>query len=174
MRPRLLPFEIAWTDAAFDAIFPEPPRSALAHGVLQMHPGAYFQEVLRTVPFEQSVGLRFALWLIALAPVFTIRKVSTIATLDADDRQRVLDALLASPVYVVRQLVMSMKAIAALLYSQSKVIRAQMATPVRGREALVALRRKGAGATSATSATGEIISETRVERGSTGHENAAE
>lgn len=172
MRPRLLSFELAWTDAAFDAIFPEPPRSALAHGVLRMHPGAYFEEVLRTVPFEQSLGLRFALWMIALAPLFTIRRAVTIASLGVDDRQRVLDALLASRSYVVRQLTMSMKAISALLYSQSKTIRAQMATPVRGRDALVALRKKGGESERAEA--DEIISETRVKRGSTGHENAAE
>ncbi len=43
-----------------------------------------------------------------------------------------LERLITSPVYVVRQLAMSFKAIATLLYVQSAAIRAAMTVPVGG------------------------------------------
>ena len=100
MRPRLLSFELAWADAAFDAIFPS--GSALAHGIAPMKPAAFFDEVVASVPIEPSLGLRLTLWIIALAPLFTIRRLATIASLDPESRQRVLDRLLKSRVYAVR------------------------------------------------------------------------
>ncbi len=105
--PALASFELAWTDAAFDTIYPEPPRGLLPHGVASMHPARFFQGVLASVPLEQSLGLRATLWMIALAPLFTIRKLGTIASIDADDRVRVLERLLTSRNYFVRQLTMS-------------------------------------------------------------------
>jgi hypothetical protein len=129
--PRLATFELAWTDAAFDAIYPEPPESVLPHGVASMHPARFFDDVLASVPFEQSLGLRFTLWMIALAPLFTIRKLGTIASISADDRTRVLERLVTSPIYVVRQLAMSFKAMATLLYAKSDAVRAAMTTPLR-------------------------------------------
>lgn len=128
--PALASFELAWTDAAFDAIYPEPPRSALPHGVASMYPARFFQGVLASIPLEQSVGLRVTLWMIALAPLFTIRKLGTIASIDPDDRVRVLERLLTSPYYFVRQLTMSFKAIATLLYAKSEAVHTAMTTPV--------------------------------------------
>jgi hypothetical protein len=136
--PRLATFELAWTDAAFDAIYPEPPRSVLPHGVASMHPARFFDSVLASVPFEQSLGLRFTLWMIALAPLFTIRKLGTIASISAYDRTRVLERLVTSPIYVVRQLAMSFKAVATLLYAKSDAVRAAMSTPLRRPARLVA------------------------------------
>lgn len=129
MKPRLFDFERAWTDAAFDAIHPD--GTALGHGVRCMDPASYLEGVLRDVPFEQSVGIRVALWMVALAPLFTVRKLGTIASIDPASRAAVLMGLLASPIYAVRQLTLSMKAIAALLYSQSASVRAAMTKPRR-------------------------------------------
>ena len=137
MRPRLCSFELAWTDAAFDAIYPErgtrssAPQSHLPHGIASMHPTRFFDGVLASIPFEQSLGLRFTLWMIALAPLFTIRRLGTIASITPGDRTRVLERLVTSRTYVVRQLAMSFKALATLLYVQSDAVRAAMSTPLR-------------------------------------------
>jgi hypothetical protein len=128
LRPRLCSFELTWTDAAFDAIYPAP--SALPHGVAIMHPARFFDSVLASVPLEQSLGLRATLWMIALAPLFTIRRLGTIASISAADRGRVLERLVTSPNYFVRQLAMSFKAIVTLLYAKSEAVRAAMSTPV--------------------------------------------
>lgn len=134
MRPRLFSlasFELAWTDAAFDAFYPAPPRSLLPHGIRSMHPARFFDGVLASIPLEQSVGLRLTLWMVALAPLFTIRKLGTIASIGLEDRHRVLERLMTSPIYVVRQLAMSFKAMATLLYAQSDAVRAAMSTPLQ-------------------------------------------
>jgi hypothetical protein len=127
--PRLASFELAWTDAAFDAIYPEPPRSLLPHGVASMHPARFFDDVLAQIPLEQSLGLRATLWMVALAPLFTIRRLGTIASVDPDDRTRVLTRLVTSPNYFVRQLAMSFKAMATLLYAKSEAVRTAMTVP---------------------------------------------
>lgn len=133
--PHLFGFELAWADAAFDAIFPSPPASpeppsrALVHGIAQMKPGAFLDATLSAAPLEASLGLRVTLWMIALAPLFVLRRFATIASLDASERERLLERLLASRIYAVRQLVAGFKAMGSLLYAQSKEIRRQMSTP---------------------------------------------
>ena len=127
--PRLASFELAWTDAAFDAIYPEPPRSPLPHGVASMHSARFFDDVLATIPLEQALGLRVTLWMVALAPLFMIRRLGTIASIDPDDRVLVLTRLLASSNYFVRQLTMSFKAMATLLYAKSEAVRTAMTVP---------------------------------------------
>lgn len=131
-RPRLLSFELAWAGAAFDAIFPEPPRGVLPHGIKRMDPARFFDELVAEIPLEQSLGLRLTLWLVALAPLFTIRRLGTIASIEEPERVRVLERLLASPIYAVRQLVLGFKAMGALLYARSGTVRAAMNAPVRG------------------------------------------
>ncbi|AKV03052.1 hypothetical protein AKJ09_09715 [Labilithrix luteola] len=146
MRPRLRSFELAWTDAAFDAIFPEPsaltvpsaPR--LPHGIVKLHPARFFDDLLVDVPLEQSLGLRLAVWMVAFAPIFTFRRLGTIASLPTSERVRLLERLVASPFYVIRQLVISLKSIGTLLYARSPSVRARMVSPHRGPGKLVELR----------------------------------
>ena len=129
MRPRLFDFELAWADAAFDAFFPD--GSALVHGIKQLKPGAFLDDMLadRELWLETSLGLRVTLWMIALAPLFVLRRFATIASLDAEERETLLDRLLTSRIYAVRQLVAGFKAMGSLCYSQSTAIRKQMTTP---------------------------------------------
>src|SRR6188508_321933 len=92
--PRLSAFEIHWADAAFDAFFPAPPGSALVHGIKELEPGAFLDDMLGDIWLETSLGLRVTLWIIALAPLFVLRRFATIASpsLAIEDRQRVLEA----------------------------------------------------------------------------------
>lgn len=135
MRPHLTSFERAWTDAAWGAIFPAPPdghdRPHLAHGIEEMRPGQYLDGVLQIIPFEQMFGLRLTLWVIAFAPLFALKKLATIASLDHADRVRLLEILYTSKSYLVRQMATGFKAVATLLIAQSPVIRKQMHTPLR-------------------------------------------
>lgn len=148
--PHLSGFELAWADAAFDAIFPAPPSSlepgslALVHGIGEMKPGVFLDELISDAPLEAALGLRVTLWMIALAPLFVLRRFATIASLEPSDREKVLDRLLASRIYAVRQLVAGFKAMGSLLYSQSPAIRKQMnapaATPLLGEGSLVRIK----------------------------------
>jgi hypothetical protein len=127
--PRLFGFELAWAEAAFDTFFPAPPDSALVHGIKQMAPGAFLDDMLADIWLETSLGLRATLWIIALSPLFVLRRFATISSLEPKDRVRVLEGLLASPIYAVRQLVAGFKAMGSLRYAQSADIRKQMNTP---------------------------------------------
>ncbi len=135
---KLFGFELAWATAAFDAIFPE--RTALPHGIARMQPGRFLADVVASSPFEQSIGLRLTLWMIALAPLWLLRRPKTIADIRPEERQRVLELLISSPVYAVRQLVVAFKALGSMLYSQSPAARASMTAPRERTERLVTLR----------------------------------
>ena len=124
---RLFDFELAWARAAFDAVFPE--SAAMPYGIARLEPERDFGDMVATCPLEQAIGLRLSLWMLALAPLVLLRRARTIVGLAPADRQRVLALLLASSVYAVRQLTMAFKAMAALLYARSPVIRAAMLEP---------------------------------------------
>lgn len=129
---RLFGFELAWATATFSAVLPE--RTALPHGIAKMEPERFLAETISGAPFVQSVGLRAALWMVALAPLWLLRRPATILGLGAAERQVVLERLLASPVYAVRQLALTFKALASMIYAQSAEARAAMTTSlVRGK-----------------------------------------
>ncbi len=135
---KLFGFELAWAKAAFDAVFPE--RTALPHGIARMNPGRFLADVVASSPIEQSIGLRLTLWIVALAPLWLLRRPKTIADIGPEERQRVLELLLASPIYAVRQLVVAFKALGSMLYSQSPEARAWMTTSRGRRDRLVRLQ----------------------------------
>lgn len=139
MRPHLLEFELAWCSATFETFHPE--GTALGHGIGKMQPARFFDDALARIPLEQSVGMRFALWMIALAPLFVLGRFATITSLRENDRARLLEKLLASPIYAVRQLVLAIKAIGIMLYAQSPEIRSAM---YARRGEVVRLRLRGA------------------------------
>jgi hypothetical protein len=85
------------------------------------------------VPYRSALGLRLAIWLVAHAPIFVVHRFRTIAGLDPKAREVVLAALLASSIYPVRQLVMLLKAIGALLYGKAASVRSVM-IPIRAPE----------------------------------------
>lgn len=130
---RLFEFEIAWATAALEATFPE--RTQLPHGIARMNPGRFFADTIAASPLEPSIGLRLALWLVALAPFYFRWRPRTISAIPLSERQRVLERLLASPVYAVRELALALKAVGALLYAQSPAIRRAMTTPSSRRRA---------------------------------------
>jgi len=112
----LTPVERRWAHATLDTLFPGPERGALPLGIEGMNVDAFLDETLERVPFEAALGLRAAFWVIALAPLFVLGKLATIASLHPADRLRVVSAISASPVYVLRSLVMMVKAMGALFY----------------------------------------------------------
>jgi hypothetical protein len=108
--------ERRWAHATLDTLFPGPDRGALPLGIEEMDVDGFLDETFRRVPFEAALGLRAAFWVIALAPLFVLGKFATIASLHPTDRLRVVSRIGASPVYVLRSLVMMVKAIGALFY----------------------------------------------------------
>jgi hypothetical protein len=139
---KLTQFENRWAEAALGAIFPGSRDEGLAD-ILAMDVPGFLSRVMRTVPFQAALGLRVAIWLVALAPLFVLGRFATIARLALPERESVVARLVASQRYAVRSLVMILKTMGALLYAGDDGVRARMQRPTP-QLALVPLRAKRA------------------------------
>src|SRR5450432_1465482 len=138
---KLWGFENVWAKAALGAMFPGSHENGLT-GIGAMDVSGYLDEVMRMHPYRAAVGLRVAIWLVAIAPIVVLGRVTTIEGLPQGDRVRLLEKLLASSTYSVRLLVMLLKAFGALLYAGDAGVRARL-RPVKPRTQLVSLRLRG-------------------------------
>jgi hypothetical protein len=142
MTRQLAKFEVRWAEAALGAIFPGESEEGLA-GISGMDVRGFLGDVLRRLPLKAAVGLRLAIWLVALAPLFVLGRLATIARLGVADRERVVGVLVASRSYGVRSLVLILKTMGALLYAGDEAVRTRMLRVDRRPESsgkLVALR----------------------------------
>lgn len=141
MKP-LTSFERRWLRAILDTIFPSSDRGALPLGAADLDIDGFFDELFAQAPFESSLGLRVAIWILALAPLFVIAKPRSFAGLSVEDRERVYSKLAASRIYVVRSLVIALKAIGSLLYCGDPTVRGRILAPVPERARLAQIRPK--------------------------------
>jgi hypothetical protein len=138
----LTKLETRWAEAAMGAIFPGSRDAGLAD-IRAMDLRGFLSQVMTIVPFQAALGLRLAVWIVALAPLFVLGRFATIVGLDQAGREVVIEKLLASRSYAVRSLVMILKTIGALLYAGDDAVRARMNAPASKNE-LVSLRVKRA------------------------------
>ncbi|WP_394849102.1 hypothetical protein LZC95_16840 [Pendulispora brunnea] len=114
--------EMRWAYAAFGAIFPSGASQRIPLGICDLDLETYLTQIRSRVPYRSALGLRVAIWVIALAPMFVLCRACTIMSLDSASRETLLRKMLASPVYVVRQLVMLLKAVGAVLYAGTPAV----------------------------------------------------
>jgi hypothetical protein len=104
----------------------------------------FMVDLMRALPFKARLGLRAAIWLIALAPLVVLRRFATITSLPAADGERVVATLGTSRLYAVRSLVILLKTFGCLLYAGDDAIRSRLrpapmsTVPLRIRRAHVA------------------------------------
>jgi hypothetical protein len=139
-------FERRWAVAAMVAIFPGSRDAGLAD-MRAMDVDGFLRELMQVLPFRAGVGVRIAVWLVALAPLFVLGRFATIARLAQADRERVIAALVASKMYVVRSLVLVLKTLGGLLYAADERVRSYM-VPSRSGILALRLRRSGSSARS--------------------------
>ena len=125
---KLSTLEIQFAEASMGAIFPGSQAQGLAD-IRGMDVRGFLAQVMQCVPFQAALGLRAAIWLVALAPLFVVRRFATIRGLDQTDRERLVGRLVASPSYVIRSLVIILKTMGALLYAGDDGVRARMMPP---------------------------------------------
>jgi hypothetical protein len=121
-------WENRWAEAAIGAIFPGSREDGFADVRAMDIPG-FLQRVVRSLPFKAALGLRLAIWLVALAPLLLLRRFVTIAGLGPEEREAVVARLVASPTYAIRSLVLILKTMGALLYAGDDGVRARMQKP---------------------------------------------
>ena len=128
---KLTRFENRWAQATLASMFPGSREEGFAD-IQGMDVRGFLTGVMRTLPFRAALGLRVAVWMVALAPLVVLRRAVTIAGLEDADRERVIVTLSASGSYGVRSLVMLLKTFGALLYAGDDRIRARL-RPVASR-----------------------------------------
>lgn len=133
----LTKLERSWARAALGTMFPSGAHPGVP-GADVIDGGESLDEVCRTVPARVALGLRAAVWILALAPLVVLFRLRTLAGLEPASRERVVLALLSSRVYVVRQLTLLLKAFGALIFVAAPGVR----EAIVGRESLVRLGRK--------------------------------
>ena len=138
---KLTTFESRWAEAAMGAIFPGSSDDGLK-GIGAMDVRGFLAQLMVTVPAQAALGLRVAVWIVALAPLFVLGRFATIVGLGQVDREKVVATLVASRSYAIRSLVLILKTIGALLYAGDDAVRARMLAPATPSQQLVALRVK--------------------------------
>lgn len=137
---RLTGIENRWAEAAMGAIFPGSREEGLTD-IRAMDVRGFLGRVVSSVPSKVALGLRLAVWIVALAPLFVLGRLATITSLAQADRERVVAALVMSRNYALRSLVMILKTMGALLYAGDDAVRARMMVPTKPKS-LVTLRVK--------------------------------
>jgi hypothetical protein len=137
---KLTRFESTWAAASLVAIFPGSDEAGLA-GIETMNVTGFLDELVPEMPLHAALGLRLAIWLLALAPLFVIGKLTTLARLGQLDREAVVAKLVASEWYAVRSLVMILKTFGAMLYAGDDRVRTRLLARPHG-ERLLSLRTK--------------------------------
>ncbi len=122
--------------------FPGVDRRGLSH-IGGMDVPGFLAGAMRRLPFRAALGLRAAVWLAALAPLFAAGRFATIAGLRPTEREKVVTKLFASRWYSLRSLMMILKTFGAFLYAGDAAVRARLtASPQRS---LIPLRMNRAG-----------------------------
>jgi hypothetical protein len=138
---KLTRLEMDWAVASMGAIFPGSSSDGFAD-IQAMDLRGFLAQLMVVLPFQAALGVRAAVWLVALAPLFVLGRLRTIAGLPQADRERVVVALVANRAYVVRSLPLILKTMGALLYAAHDGVRARMLVPSRPATTLVPLRTK--------------------------------
>ena len=107
---KLRAFERRWADTVARSFV---PRGALGGAVDDLDAGALFADDLAASPWMPAAGIRIALWLVWLSPLF--RRGRTFGALDEEEREAALERLLESRSDTVRLLLMFLKLICVSL-----------------------------------------------------------
>ena len=140
---KLSRMEMRWASATLIAIFPAPAKDEACKmplGIADLDIDGYLTGTFARIPLEPAIGLRAAIWIAALAPLFVLGRLATITGLSAAERSDLLSRLIASPIYAVRQLVIALKAVGAMLYAGAPVVRAAMLAKPRASMEPISLR----------------------------------
>jgi len=130
-------FERRWAADLLSAFAPETSADAVGRAAatgagLAPLPGevdylAMFDRMSAGATRLAALGLRAALWLVALAPLWQRGKLQTLSTLSVRARSHALGELLVHRFFVVRELTLLLKLCASMALFASKSVRARSA-----------------------------------------------
>lgn len=140
--------EFRWAEAAYGTIFPRCPDAGFPLGIVDLDLEGFLAQIRSELPWLTAMGIRLAIWVVALAPLFVLGRLTTIVGLGDDERLLLLNALFKSRFYVIRQAVVGLKATGAFLWAGDPRVRARicgepprLALPLPSEE-LITLKKK--------------------------------
>jgi hypothetical protein len=136
--------EYTWARATLGTIYPACPEAGVTQGITDMDLAAHIDDMDDVLPWLTFFGLRMFLLIIALSPLFAIGKFGTMAGLEQKDRDAVIGRLGHSNIYLVRQMVMALKATFAMFFAGGEELQAICRSQEPNRAKLVSLGRKNA------------------------------
>jgi hypothetical protein len=117
-------WEQAWAADVLTAFTAEASQG-LAPGASEVDYLTTFRRMRRGSTALAALGLRLALWMVALAPLWLLGRIATISSLARRDRTELLRRLLAHRVLAVRELTMLLKLTAAMALLGTSSVRAR-------------------------------------------------
>ena len=115
--------ERRWVHEVFDTMYPAGADPRVPLGVRDCDVDGYLDEIQRVWPAFSLIGFRATVIVIALSSIVLLGTWRTFHRLTSDERIRVLEKLYASRFYVVRQLVILIKASAGIVYGSTAGVR---------------------------------------------------
>lgn len=119
-------WELTCIRAAFSGLFPRDAHSDLPLCADDVEVGPALQSLLAVAPARAVWGVRAAIVLCALAPIFLLGRLRTLGGVDAEARTLVMERLLASSFYPVRQLAMLVKMMGSFIFARAPQVREAM------------------------------------------------
>lgn len=127
----LTTIERRWARTALETMFP----STTIRGADVVDSGDALEGVCQTVPARVALGLRASVWLLTISPLLVAFRFRTLASLAAEEREKIVLKLLAHRSYLLRQLALLLKAFGALIFVAAPGVRESIV----GRPSLVKL-----------------------------------
>jgi hypothetical protein len=117
-----LAFERRWRDSILAAMIPRLDSSGLP-GLAELDLTGFHERFDLAAPPLLRFGIRAAVWFLIFAPPFLIGRFAPFSRLSAEDRDRVLDRASRHRLYLVRQLLLTLKLVASFAYFQDPRVR---------------------------------------------------
>lgn len=118
--------------ATLPAHEPEP-GSALGRtpGLAELDLSQFWERFDRTAPGSLKFGLRAAVWLLSLSVPFFVGRMATLTQLSEDELDTLLNKANDSRVFVLRQMVTTLKVVACLAYFNDERVQRETREPVQ-------------------------------------------
>jgi hypothetical protein len=88
----------------------------------------FLKDLYSSLPAPANLGVRLAIWIVGLSPVFKRRRLMGFDRLVPEERIRLLSELSSSESYTVRQMVMILKMNGALSHAATTRFHEEMGT----------------------------------------------
>jgi hypothetical protein len=130
-------FEVRWAGEIGRALL---PPGLLGGAVDSLDLGAALYRECLGHPWYSALIVRISLWLTWFSPLFRLGRIKTFGGLDGGTREKLLEALLASPIYVVRATLFYFKLTACLVLLDDEAVLRRIGAYEHGRASLDAGR----------------------------------